>query len=420
MPAYIENISVLEELIWRKVHETPAIDAYTNLYDLRFGENGFVWGLDNLLTSDQLVAEFFRNAPRLPGASERLTRAGFTALDKSAQADLVWEYLFRRRSPLSEAARGVLTTLGLLNIDPNRRDLAAYREAFSHYELQPHLRRVLKIANLKAVVMNNDPLGDAEREVWSHDTSRTEPFLSSLGLDGLLSWEMSQPILQNQGFAVERELEKESYDGVIKFLEHWLQKTNAVYFSLSVNGGFDLFAKKNSTMRLLRKCILPFCERHRVPLALVIGAQYDSDSIGAAADASALVSVEELCASFPDNKFLVAALSSRNQRLLCGVAHRFTNLMPFGSAWNTPSVMQGTMKIGLELLGDSFIPHYSGAAVLEQLLYRWAHARWTLGKTLQQQYLDLHRTGWRVTEEEISRDVHNMLQGNFLRFIDSE
>jgi hypothetical protein len=205
---------------------------------------------------------------------------------------------------------------------------------------------------------------------------------------------------------------------MMAFLEHWLQKANAVYFSLSVNGEFDLFAEQSDTMRLLWKCILPFCEQNRVPLALVIGAQYDSDSIGAAADTDAITSVEELCASFPNNKFLVAALSSVSQRLLCGVAQRFPNLMPFGCAWNTPSAMRGTAQTGLELLGDDFIPHYSGADALEQLLYKWAHARWTLGKTLQQQYLDLHRTGWRLTEEEISRDIYNMLQGNFLRFIE--
>jgi hypothetical protein len=421
MPDYLEDENVLTDCIWQTVHQTPAIDAYTNLRDLRFREDGFVWGLDNLLTNRRLVAEMFRCAPRSPAfPDEPLTASEFADLDRAAQADLVWKHLFCDHSPLSEGARGVLTAFGLLHLDPNRRDLAFFREQFSHYDLHEHLRRVFEIANLKAVVMNNDPLQDREREVWDAAAERDEPFLASICLDGVLAWEISQPRIAAQGFPVESELNKSACEGVIKFLESWLEKTNAVYFSLTVNGGFDLFEKKSDAMRLMRKCVLPFCERNKVPLALIIGAPYESDSIGAAADTAALTSVEELCAGFPDNRFMVAAMSSFSQRLIGGIATRYPNLMPFGSAWNTPSVMKATTKVGMELLGDSFIPHYSGADVLEQLLYRWAHARWTLGKTLQRQYLELHRTGWRVTPDEIKRDVFNMLQGNFLRFVDND
>jgi hypothetical protein len=98
MAAYIENSIILEDLIWHKVHETPAIDAFTHLYDLRFGSGGFVWSLDSLLTSAPLVNKLFRGAPNYPRYGERpLTRDEFATWEKTAQTELVWEYLFKRQ-----------------------------------------------------------------------------------------------------------------------------------------------------------------------------------------------------------------------------------------------------------------------------------------------------------------------------------
>ena len=54
----------------------------------------------------------------------------FYALSKQEQANLVWDELFVRRLPLSEACRGVLTTMTELGQGEHlqRRDLAAIRE----------------------------------------------------------------------------------------------------------------------------------------------------------------------------------------------------------------------------------------------------------------------------------------------------
>ena len=56
-----------------------------------------------------LVSEFFMVAPGeiTHKASER---------SKKEQADLIWEHLFKRRSPISEAQIGVLTTLRALGL----------------------------------------------------------------------------------------------------------------------------------------------------------------------------------------------------------------------------------------------------------------------------------------------------------------
>src|SRR6266496_4032545 len=95
---------------------TPVTDIHTHLYDPAFGEL-LRWGIDDLLVYHYLIAESFRwvDAPY----------DKFWALTKKQQADLIWEALFVRHSPISEACRGVITSLHALGLEPRKGDLAA-------------------------------------------------------------------------------------------------------------------------------------------------------------------------------------------------------------------------------------------------------------------------------------------------------
>jgi len=67
----------------------------------------------------------------------------------------------------------------------------------------------------------------------------------------------------------------------------------------------------------------------------------------------------------------------------------------------------------VELLGASFIPQHSDARVLDQLIYKWAHARRAIADALYGAYLELARDGYAVTHEQIVRDVERLFSGNF-------
>src|SRR5512147_2680382 len=84
------------------VSNTPAFDIHTHLFDPAFGRL-LLWGIDDLLVYHYLVAEAFRYF--------ELPYEEFWKLSKARQAELIWEALFLQHSPISEACRGVLTTL---------------------------------------------------------------------------------------------------------------------------------------------------------------------------------------------------------------------------------------------------------------------------------------------------------------------
>src|ERR1035438_1079081 len=84
------------------VMSTPVTDIHTHLYDPAF-KDLLLWGIDDLLVYHYLVSESF---PYLDLPYDK-----FWSLSKTGQADLVWDALFLQHSPISEACRGVLTTL---------------------------------------------------------------------------------------------------------------------------------------------------------------------------------------------------------------------------------------------------------------------------------------------------------------------
>src|SRR5437667_5965577 len=126
------------------VISTPVSDIHTHLYDPAFGDL-LLWGIDDLLVYHYLVAEAFRYLD--------LPYDKFWALPKTEQADLIWEALFIQHSPISEACRGVLTTLHELGLDVKKRDLPALRQWFAEQQVEQHVTRCMELAGVRKVYM---------------------------------------------------------------------------------------------------------------------------------------------------------------------------------------------------------------------------------------------------------------------------
>ena len=129
--------------------------------------------------------------------------------------------------------------------------------------------------------------------------------------------------------------------------------------------------------------------------------------------------MQHLCATHPENRFLVTCLSRENQHELVVLARKFPNLHPFGCWWfmNTPQLVTELTRMRLELLGTSFTPQHSDARVLDQLVYKWSHSRRLIAQCLTERYADLEASGWLVEDREIRRDTEELLGGGFTTFL---
>ena len=133
---------------------------------------------------------------------------------------------------------------------------------------------------------------------------------------------------------------------------------------------------------------------------------------------SNLETIQNLCAQFPENKFLTTVLARENQHELCILARKFRNLHIFGCWWftNVPEIINEMTRMRIELIGLSVTPQHSDARVLDQIIYKWTHSRRIIAQVLVEKYADLAQTGWQVSREEVQRDVKDLFGGAFERF----
>ena len=406
----------LQTRVSRIVQATPVHDIHTHLYDPAQGEM-LLWGIDELLVYHYLVSEASR---QMTVPLER-----FWSASKQEQAAYVWEALFTEHSPISEACRGVLTTLNLLGIDPRKNDLKNLRSWYDSQNPQDFINRILEKANIASICMTNSPFDPIERPTWDRGFARDPRFVAALRIDPLLvAWPETSVWLRDQGYAVSRELTPQTLGEVRRFLGDWTQRIDSRYCMVSLPPSFA-WPADTEIARLIEGAVLPHCRDQGQAFALMMGVKravnprlrMAGDGVGLA-DLNAL---QALCAAHPENRFVVTCLARENQHELVVLARKFPNLHPFGCWWftNTPQLIREITTMRLELLGTSFTPQHSDARVLDQVLYKWQHSRSILAEALTEKYTATAAAGWEVTDPEIQRDVTELLGGGFQRFLSS-
>ena len=402
--------AAVEEAVTR----TPVSDIHTHLYDPAFGKQLLLWGIDELLVYHYLVAEAFRYLD--------MPFANFWELPKTRQAEMIWEELFIKNSPISESCRGVLTTLNLLGLDVRKRDLNAIRKWFADWETEDYVSHCMEIANVGSICMTNSPFDDTERPLWEKGFQRDPRFTAGLRIDPLLlSWQSTSHQLANWGYKVSEELTAHSLSEIRRFLGDWTERMNPRFVMVSLADDFE-FPAQNECAQIIEKAIVPHCRDVGIPFALMPGVRRQVNPelrlAGDGVGRSDLGALQNLCAAFPDTKFITTVLSRENQHELCVLARKFRNLHIFGCWWflNNPSLIDEMTRMRVELLGLSFTPQHSDARVLDQLIYKWHHSRQIISKVLVEKYGDLAATGWVPTREEIQRDVKKLFGGAFNEF----
>ncbi len=410
----LSDTAAIRECVKNTVNKTTIVDMHTHIYPATFG-GLLLWGIDELLTYHYLIAEVFRATP--------ITYETYWSMSKTEQAELIWDSLFIKRSPISEACRGVLTCLEVLGIDSSERDLNKIRQYFKEQNVEDYIETVFQKSNVSYAVMTNDPFDPYERQKWQEGAEISNRFKAVLRVDPVLQeWETTAAKMKECGVELSSTCDESSLNAIKKFLDDWIKRMNPLYMAVSLTPDFR-YPDDSSCTKVIDNCILPCAREHNIPFAMMIGVkrqvnpslQLAGDSVGK----SDIISVENILANNQENRFFVTMLSRENQHELCVTARKFPNLMVFGCWWflNNPSIIEEITRERMELIGLSCIPQHSDARVLDQLLYKWKHSRRIIGNVLADKYEDLALTGWKVSEEEIRRDVELLFAQNFESFV---
>ena len=237
------------------VLSTPIYDIHTHLYDPAFGEL-LLWGIDDLLVYHYLVSEAFRYLD--------MPYDKFWALSKTGQADLIWDALFIKHSPISEACRGVLTTLNRLGLDVKQRDLGALRRWFTDWKADDFVSRCMELAKVEKICMTNSPFDELERPVWERGFRRDERLVAALRIDPLLvAWPKLRRSLRSRDTSPALDCRGE-HRWVRRFLADWTRKIDAQYLMVSLPPSFR-FPENSFCAQLIEQAVLPIAGNSACP-----------------------------------------------------------------------------------------------------------------------------------------------------------
>ena len=434
----IVELDALEKMVREVIDREPICDMHTHLYPPGFGtpvanrtgrtdaSGLMLWGIDELVTYHYLIAEVFRVVP-----SSQLPYETFWSWPKQRQADHIWQYLFVENTPVSEACRGILTTLARLRLDPNEKSLSAYRFFFNRQDPDEYIDCVMELSHVRSITMTNPVFDDNERNRWlANPGVGADPrFRAVLRIDPLVrNYPVAAEKLRQWGYAAEAKPTASSTAEIKRFLNDWLDRQHAIYIAMSLPPEFTYPAPASDPVaqagqRVLEEAILPICAERSIPLALMIGSSLQTNpalrDAGDTVSKGDVPSVGRLCKQFPANKFLVTMLSRENQHELCVMARKFGNLMVFGCWWflNNPSLITEITEMRFELLGRTFVPQHSDARILDQLIYKWDHSREVIARVMTDMYARTVRTGRKIRRQDIERDVTALFSGNFKAFL---
>lgn len=407
------DLKKLKEQVTKIIDETPIADIHTHVYSEAFGDL-LLWGIDELLTYHYLVAELFRYKPDLDYEE-------YWKMPKQKQAELIWEEMFIKNSPISEAARGVVTVLNVLGLDASDKNLNKIRKYFTGIPVSQYIDKVFELANIKYAVMTNDPFDKIEQTVWNNGGNPDSRFKAALRIDNILNnFQQYSKEIDKQGFKITSDkVDAKTVSSVKDFLKAWIEKMNPMYMAVSLPPDFRI-NDGGTRAKLILECVLPIAREYKLPFAMMIGVKRSvNPALRVAGDGVAKADVEQvekIARDWPDVRLLVTMLSRENQHELCIVGRKFKNLMIFGCWWylNNPSIIKEMTYERIETLGLTMIPQHSDARVLDQLIYKWSHSRKVIAEVLGEKYSDIAGAGWPVTEADIKRDVNRILGGQLL------
>jgi len=410
----IDNKEKLKEVITKHIENVRITDLHTHLFSKDF-QKLLLYGIDELLTYHYLIDEYFRFS--------NLSYDEFFQLNKREQANLVWKTLFIDHSPVSQAQKDVITILSAFGLDIKTKDLEEYRSFFQNIKQEELVDKVFEIANIKDVIMTNDPFDEFEKGIWEKGGNSDPRFKSALRLDPLLNqYEDNYRKLIDMGYKLEDSITESTITEIKRFLKEWIKKIDAVYVACSMPPDFKV-PEDSTRSRIIENCILPICRELNIPFALMIGVKRRVNiKMGIAGDSVGrfeMKNLEYLCKTYTENKFLVTMLSRENQHELAMLGRKFSNLMIFGCWWmvSTSFFVEELTRIRIESLGLSFIPQHSDARVMEQLIYKWKNARTIVEIILFEKYSELFDLGWKLTESDIKRDIDDLFLNNFWNFV---
>ncbi|GMI04322.1 hypothetical protein TrVE_jg9455 [Triparma verrucosa] len=449
--SHFKDVVELESTVDDEVDNVEIIDLHTHLLPSEHSDK-FLTGIDELLNYHYLVSEYIM--------SSEMKVSEFMNLTKERKTEVIWNELFIRMTPVSEATRGVVNVLKGLGMakEWKERDLNGIRSKFLALRASgddAYEESIFSLSKIKYAVMTNIPFSKEEMKHFKEGTTFSKRYRTALRVDPLLEGDWGKVKLA----MAEDGIKGSGIPAVKKWVKTWCSKISPEYlmastpknftyesvdmtqpgaFATNVSGAGkkrkieqdddccedagEQASRINESSDLLKEVLLPLAEELQLPLALKIGCDRQvNPTLGLAGDGIVTVDMSillRLLQDWPKVKFLVTFLSLENQHSACVLKGKFRNLHIYGCWWyvNQGSLIERITRMRLEMLGTNFTFQHSDCRVLEQLLYKWKHSREALKLVLRGEIRKVWENGG-CNRADVRKVVERITGGSYEEFL---
>ncbi|KAL7531964.1 hypothetical protein ACHAWF_005336 [Thalassiosira exigua] len=267
------------------------------------------------------------------------------------------------------------------------------------------VEKVYQISGVSYSIMTNIPFSAVESQHWRPKKK------SALRVD---------PLLAGDKRTIDAALKASGYGTTLadvrQYLNNWYDTMQPEYM-METDNVPSVIDEQSDYLTVLMKV----CEERNLPIVLKIDAHRGvyptllaaGDGMVAFADTASLA---RLLGKFSNVRFLATFLSRANQHEACVLQSKFRFRLK-SSLFTIRSIIEEITQMRVEMLGTTFTAQHSDARVMDQLIYKWAHSRAIIGKVLAGEYVKVLSSGWKLTREEIRRDISRLFGGAYEDFM---
>lgn len=370
----INNFNEIKNLIYKNFKYE---DLHTHLFPechRKFHKSGFI----ELLNYHYLSPEIYKINPNinLKGSKKDIARE-------------IWEKLFIERIPLSTASKGIIKILKVLGLFENRMTFNQLLEL--EKDLKYDEKDIFSKANIKSVVMTNDPFNKEEWELFDKKNWDRDLYKASLRLDYLFQFKD----LNNTEFFED-------------YINQCIRKSSPKYLSFSLsNDSLKRIANSKNFIQWLTSLDLP--------IWLMIGVKRNINPVlGDAGDGIDLIDLTlftDFISKCSSTKFLISNIHFRDEHYLNTLSRNLPNMSIVGSWWymNNRSYSQNTYNARLQMLGSSHKLFFSDSRVLEQIIYKTYDFQRILDDLIFKIFHEYKAYNYQINLEQIEKTFNSLL-----------
>lgn len=427
------------------------------------------YGIDNLLTTNKMIREF---------ASTHNTDVDIYKLDKVEQAEIIWDELFVKRTPISDNCIEIISIMKNIGLEKLMFDfdLNGIRKYFgvngiNSSNIIEYIDKIFDLSGVNYTITSNKIFDKNEiiylenrftpkkNDIVLYKKNNITEKVKITHCHCLQGYPLNYNIIFDNGrekntlwnylFMCDEQFNKitkrfknslnidillreynkclnnglikkygfnENTHGVRDYLLYWCHSLRPEFFTMTLENEtcYDFLNIDKDWVGSVSQILNTIIIPLSIELSIPISIKIENTTFIDDCDKYNLNNLYKLCKSFPKCKFMAYFLYEVNYNKLFLLSRELSNLHINGCFLNNLKLTEENTKNMINVFNLNCSFNYSGSTVLEHFIYKWKQYKKIIIDILIDKYKKLELLGLKISKKNIERDVDDLFNHYYL------